>query len=60
MEWIKVEDRLPEIGVNVFIYESDGMMEIGEYNVDSWIESRECILRDDVTHWMPLPEPPTD
>ena len=60
MEWIKVEDRLPEAGVNVFIYESDGMMEIGEYNVDHWIESIEYRLRYDVTHWMPLPEPPID
>ena len=65
-KWISVKDRLPEIGQPVLIcipkwegeeiqaakLESDGkMFEVcGEFYAGTW----------DVTHWMPLPEPPKD
>lgn len=47
MEWISVEDRLPEAGKRVLIYN-------GKY-----IDVTCCIDTEisPVTHWMPLPEP---
>ena len=65
-EWIRVEDRLPEDGVQVLIYSKllrhDGLVEI--------VSPRRAIYHGDghwtslvsfdykPTHWMPLPDPP--
>lgn len=69
-EWINVKDRLPEEGVPVLTNQihdycnNDGYYEIC---VDILVkgEKRNKWLRTDgfgrkVTHWMPLPEPPTE
>jgi hypothetical protein len=47
-EWISVNDRLPEEGVQVLVYWDDGF-EIGRY-VGGEVG--------DGVYWMPLPEPP--
>jgi hypothetical protein len=56
MEWISVKDRLPNIMQGVLVwahgYSSD-YIEIAVY------EGNEFTV-DNVTHWMPLPEPPND
>lgn len=64
MEWISVKDKLPEKGISVFCYSlTDGYvvdsfrMMIG--NEPEFNGTREY-WRTDITHWMPLPEPPTD
>ena len=59
-EWISVEDRLPEEDVRVLVYldsdrsytkiDTDRLMTGGLWV--RWFK--------DVTHWMPLPEPPTE
>ncbi len=68
MDWISVEDRLPEEFVNVIGY----LPEIVDGDTEAWTVA-ECIyvfkqwkLRGEIaphfvppTHWMPLPEPPT-
>lgn len=67
--WIPVEERLPEYGVRVLatdMYEEDdctGIWTREEYPDDPdgccWIDERGWWHAiDDVTHWMPLPEPP--
>ena len=55
MEWISVKDKLPCESDNILVWE-------GQY-----CEIYLCYNRDhferhykDITHWMPLPEPPTD
>tara|TARA_R110000803_G_scaffold210685_3_gene283197 strand:- start:1800 stop:2033 length:234 start_codon:yes stop_codon:yes gene_type:complete len=66
MEWISVEDRLPEkddfylilkdeddIKVWYFIRRSDGIYWNSRHTEKHWLLSN-----DPVTHWMPLPEPP--
>ena len=64
-DWIRVEDRLPEVWrndetaelVNYMIYSPDFGVDIGNYHATAkkWI----CMgLLCTVTHWMPLPEPP--
>lgn len=63
MEWISVEDRLPEEGEVVFVYCHGNRIDfcpyIGEWPliIVNWEERRARVA---VTHWMPLPEPPTD
>ncbi len=77
MEWIKVEDRLPEDGHDVLVYHSDDFhITVGCFessNVSFYIESDGSKFYTDsgweteipwaqkgpVTHWMPLPSPPS-
>ena len=64
MEWISVNDRLPEDGENVIacdkeravceaIYDKDGKFYWSGFWGD-WCDVLEA------THWMPLPEPPKE
>lgn len=59
MEWIKVEDELPEKLSNVLVYGMDGMPYTAWafYSSESRFVGRNEFY-DNVTHWMPLPEPP--
>jgi hypothetical protein len=62
MEWISVKDRLPEKMVMVLIYDKYG------FSIDRMVnktptgwpvfDGDEFQHNLDVTHWMPLPEPP--
>jgi hypothetical protein len=59
MEWIKIEDELPEEEVEVLalvLYE-DGTTDydLNEYYDGEWLLSGSQVK---VTHWMPLPEMP--
>jgi hypothetical protein len=66
MEWISADDRLPKLGVPVVVYSpassikmtmgrlsrrGNGMV-LGYMNVNIFPKKGE------ITHWMPLPEPP--
>lgn len=62
--WIPVEEGLPEHLSTALVLRKDGGIFIWEYSVTS--PTDECWLDDyanvypfsEVTHWMPLPEPP--
>lgn len=68
MEWISVNDRLPEIDQNVLLFTDSGIIEgcridskYGEWNFISLLaHGCGCCSSDEdiVTYWMPLPEPP--
>ena len=66
MEWIRVTDRTPSINEAVLVYDkfiedvSIGYISefLGERAV--WITDYGQNISDEVTHWMPLPEPPKD
>ena len=74
MNWISVEERLPDRGVDVLIYQKycevpcvaflpmEGIKSwcanTDFYYADGVIESN--ISHEDVTHWMPLPSSPID
>ena len=51
--WIPVTERLPEIGIVVLVYSEDDGICADYYGGDSFGYY-------DVTHWMPLPEPPKE
>ena len=62
VEWISVEDRLPESGQCVLINSKNGGVAEGAYlsakgHFEQW---RWNSIKKDVTHWQPLPEPPKD
>lgn len=53
-KWISVKDRLPEPTYCVLVVGAYGEMEIDALGTDGeWMG-----MVEDVTHWMPLPEPP--
>ena len=54
-EWISVKDRLPEQGEKAICIDADGDMMIGKYTEWGWMFP--CYF-EDLTHWMPLPQPP--
>ena len=60
MEWISVRDRLPEDQVEVLVAtrSKNGVRNIdkGYLAIDHFIHRG----RAEVTHWMPLPEPPKE
>jgi len=68
MEWIKVEDRLPEKeGTYLVCAKEYEKATVAEYNMiggKKWIALQNVGTYDDwdydciVTHWMPLPENP--
>ena len=54
-EWISVNDKMPEQGEEAICIAADGDMMIGKYTEWGWMFP--CYF-EDLTHWMPLPEPP--
>lgn len=61
MQWISVEDRLPEYAEDVLVYFSGDGIETPRvdktcrlYNMGFLLEG----VYGKVTHWMPLPDPP--
>ena len=65
MEWISVNERLPEEDEDVLVMTAEGKFASGGMHVASldedgvWYPSHgDGWEFPDVTHWMPLPEPP--
>lgn len=57
MKWISVKDKLPKLDKDVLVWD-------GNYMSVMWIDRNENRFKSmdslyhDVSHWMPLPEPP--
>lgn len=76
MEWISVEDRLPELkggtyassDIVIVALEGRKQSDVMFYNrepvrgkaTERWRDRNLNIYRGKVTHWMPLPEPPPE
>jgi len=58
--WISVAERLPEEGERVLAWDNDfNESEVAIYYAhDGW--GCDAAMSLNVTHWMPLPAPPTD
>ena len=56
-EWISVKDKLPKGGEIVQICTEKGFVYAGELIGDTWFLDNDSWTAN-VTHWMPLPQPP--
>jgi hypothetical protein len=59
--WISVEDRLPENGIDVLLYwsndaQNEKYVDMERYHIDHWETLDRPRIR--AIAWMPLPEPP--
>ena len=60
MDWISVDERLPDNVHEHLVYMSWGGYDVGYYDEgNGWRDYNRALLPD-VTHWMPLPGPPED
>ena len=63
-QWISCKDKMPEHGVTVLIYAGNHMIMLAWYDKDMeyfYICDSDYKYNPlDVTHWQPLPEPPTN
>jgi hypothetical protein len=61
-QWISVKDRLPGECAGLLIVYHASLKEIGTsyYDEDMWCSNPWPITSDGITHWMPLPNPPTE
>lgn len=64
-KWISVEERLPEKGQTVMVCGVRNGMQVGAFrgtlsaiNNRKWSWKKNSCL--EITHWMPLPEPPKE
>ena len=60
MDWISVDDRLPENDALVFFSHFTGTqvgLDIAFYDDGQWWNNSDRLVLG-VTHWMPLPKPP--
>lgn len=75
VKWISVKERLPENDYGKHLKErphylvclANGLMMVATFGFKEhewWIDSHSCVLSKEryreVTHWMPLPEPPKE
>ena len=58
MEWIKCSEKMPIDNEHVLVTDGVGM-EVSWNRDGDWKKLRH-IFSEDVTHWMPLPEPPSE
>lgn len=64
MEWIRIEDKLPPESEHILMYTDNGEVFCGRVLIDEGYIRRVFyttghLTWDGVTHWMPLPPPPS-
>ena len=59
-KWINVDDRLPDKPCNYLVHVPPCYTNVVFYNGYDWVidEEEYCFDAHEITHWMPLPEPP--
>ena len=61
LSWHRVEERLPDDSRDVIIFTASGIVGDGSFIRPNWYQWYSGGgLPVDVTHWMPLPEPPKE
>lgn len=66
-DWVNTKDRLPEEQKEVLIYlpeydsvEMAALFTIPSMNLREWAQNEDAYMFDEVSYWMPLPEPPKE
>lgn len=60
-QWISVKERLPENDDYYLTYTTEHTCEVYRYDGDGeWVTAWDDTANHDITHWMPLPEPPKE
>lgn len=60
-KWISVKERLPEVEADILAYIGEGSFVVCWMTHDGYWQCPAYLMdKDDVTHWMPLPEPPKE
>ena len=57
-KWIPVTERLPRCGERVLVTDGTAVFEVHLSISHKWVRGGLCWMDGEVTHWMPLPEPP--
>ena len=57
--WVSVEEQLPEENIRVLVLSNKGCIDIDQITHPKDMNLWSCISRDSVSHWMPLPTPPS-
>lgn len=58
--WISVKDRLPSENIRVIVLCKDNHIEIEKITYPKDHNLWSCISKEEITHWMPLPQPPNE
>jgi len=58
-QWISVDDRLPEGDGEVLVWDGEDIHACFRSGQGDFLSGVGSLLVTSVTHWMPLPEPPT-
>ncbi|MEE1301623.1 MAG: DUF551 domain-containing protein [Bacteroidales bacterium] len=59
-EWINVKDELPLVQDDYLVYLPNGHIRTAYWMTEDFWEKGYYSNRLEVTHWMPLPEPPKE
>nr|DAK06701.1 MAG TPA: Protein of unknown function (DUF551) [Caudoviricetes sp.] len=58
--WIKCSERMPELDDDGYSEPVLAINEIGNIQVVSFYSGEGCDSCNEITHWMPLPQPPKE
>ena len=63
-EWISVEDRLPGYDAASLVWDENAKVWAARYSIQNecfvcYVGFNTLLLKDGITHWQPLPDPPT-
>ena len=60
-KWIPVSERLPEKHERVIVCDvREDFRDAWEFEGEGWFNGLWTLEKEEVTHWMPLPEPPKE
>ena len=59
-EWIKCSNEMPKVGQRAIVYRTGYPPFCAAYydDIDAWTGVASTHAKNEITHWMPLPEPP--
>ena len=59
MRWISVQDKKPPVDEHILIAFIEGGVGTAVYTQDL-LDRKDVDILDDISHWLPMPEPPKE